>query len=149
VVLEAAKALEAANATGDAQKIRAAMAALDAALRGQAQAAAEVASQDKAAKEHQQAMAAAAPADATVDAAQRDGNPTVPPKLRGTLLPKPHRPPRPSRRPKPVVAMRGDDRPGMKKAEPAQPAPWRQVWRPQGRARRRPWRHGQQVRAAP
>ena len=43
IVLEAATALEAANASGDAQKIRAAMAALDAALRGQAQAAAEVA----------------------------------------------------------------------------------------------------------
>ncbi|MDQ7955222.1 MAG: DUF349 domain-containing protein [Rhodocyclaceae bacterium] len=34
-VLEASKALEAANGTGDAQKIRAAMAALEAALRGQ------------------------------------------------------------------------------------------------------------------
>ena len=42
-VLEASKALEAANATGDAQKIKAAMAALEAALRGQAQAAAAVA----------------------------------------------------------------------------------------------------------
>ena len=38
-VLEAAKVLEAANASGDAQRIRAAMAGLDAALRGQAQAA--------------------------------------------------------------------------------------------------------------
>ena len=37
-VLDASKALEAANASGDAQKIRAAMAALEAALRGQAQA---------------------------------------------------------------------------------------------------------------
>ena len=43
VVLEASKALETANATGDAQKIKAAMAALDAALHGQAQAAAAVA----------------------------------------------------------------------------------------------------------
>ncbi len=42
-VLDASKALEAANATGDAQKIKAAMAALEAALRGQAQAAAAVA----------------------------------------------------------------------------------------------------------
>ena len=41
-VLEASRALEAANATGDAQKIKAAMAALEAALRGQAQAAAAV-----------------------------------------------------------------------------------------------------------
>jgi regulator of protease activity HflC (stomatin/prohibitin superfamily) len=39
VVLEASKALEAANARGDAQQIRTAMQALEAALRGQAQAA--------------------------------------------------------------------------------------------------------------
>ncbi|RYY59373.1 MAG: DUF349 domain-containing protein, partial [Comamonadaceae bacterium] len=43
MVLEASKALEAANATGDAQKIKAAMAALEAALHGQAQAQAAVA----------------------------------------------------------------------------------------------------------
>nr|MBA3773864.1 DUF349 domain-containing protein [Ramlibacter sp.] len=43
MVLEASKALESANATGDAQKIKSAMAALEAALRGQAQAAAAVA----------------------------------------------------------------------------------------------------------
>eukprot|EP01030_Chromulinospumella_sphaerica_P009641 gene9641-9451_t len=39
VVVDASKALEAANATGDAQQIRSAMQALEAALRGQAQAA--------------------------------------------------------------------------------------------------------------
>ncbi|MBY0412311.1 MAG: DUF349 domain-containing protein, partial [Burkholderiaceae bacterium] len=43
LVLEASKALEAANAAADAQKIRAAMQALEAALRGQAQAAQAVA----------------------------------------------------------------------------------------------------------
>ncbi len=37
-VLDASKALDAANSSGDAQRIRAAMAALDAALHGQAQA---------------------------------------------------------------------------------------------------------------
>jgi ATP-dependent RNA helicase SUPV3L1/SUV3 len=42
VVLDAAKALEAANASGDAQKIRSAMNALEAALHGQAQAKAVV-----------------------------------------------------------------------------------------------------------
>ena len=42
VVLDAAKALEAANASGDAQKIRSAMNALEAALHGQAQAQAVV-----------------------------------------------------------------------------------------------------------
>jgi nucleotidyltransferase/DNA polymerase involved in DNA repair len=54
VVLDAAKALEAANASGDAQKIRAAMAALDAALRGQAQAAAVVAQMAPTAEENEQ-----------------------------------------------------------------------------------------------
>src|SRR4051812_40920542 len=56
VVLEASKALEAANAGGDANKIRAAMAALDAALKGQALAQADKARAD--------AQAADAPADA-------------------------------------------------------------------------------------
>src|SRR4051794_33030358 len=59
-VLEASKALEAANATGDAQKIRSAMAALDAALRGQAEARADVAAanQDDAASAAQAAASA-------------------------------------------------------------------------------------------
>lgn len=122
-VLDASKALEAANATGDAQKIRAAMAALDAALRGQAQAAAEVASQDKAAKEHKQAMADAAPAATDEAAGDRAGETATD----GTQAGAAQEPaeaaapaPAPKPAPKPVVAMRGDDRPGMKKAEPAQ-----------------------------
>lgn len=81
-VLEASKALEAANASGDAQQIRAAMTALDAALHSQAQA------QESAAKTE------AAPAADTEAAAK----PAVS---------------------KPVVAVRGDDRPGMKKEAPA------------------------------
>ncbi len=122
-VLDASKALEAANATGDAQKIRAAMAALDAALRGQAQAAAEVASQDKAAKEHKQAMADAALAATDEAAGDRAGETATD----GTQAGAAQEPaeaaapaPAPKPAPKPVVAMRGDDRPGMKKAEPAQ-----------------------------
>src|SRR5450830_1229423 len=86
VVLDAAKALEAANASGDAQKIRAAMAALDAALRGQAQA--------------QQAVAAA---EAVAEQAEAPAEEA----------------PKPAPAPRKVVAVRGDDRPGMKKAEPA------------------------------
>jgi len=139
VVLEASKALDAANASGDAQKIRAAMARLEAAVRGEAvapapaapasdgpaqgatgvvapgQAAAEFAegaqqagapAEDTAAQE-----AAAPPADLVapadgVDAeAPREEAPAAP-----AAAPKPA--------PKPVVAVRGDDRPGMKKAEP-------------------------------
>ena len=131
-VLDAAKALDAANATGDAQKIRAAIAGLEAALRGQAQAQAEVAA-DKVAAEAQTAAQAEANAAAPVaevselneapahaesaqdapesEAAESSGESEV------AAAPAPVEPPKPAR--KPVVAMRGDDRPGMKKAEPA------------------------------
>lgn len=129
VVLDAAKALEAANAGGDAQKIRTAMAALDAALRGQAQAAAEVARTAPTAQESE-AKAAQAQADnekiATENIAS-EGDGTAPttdnPAMEGgeapadapvTAVAAP-----PKATPKPVVAMRGDDRPGMKKAAPA------------------------------
>ncbi len=112
-VLDASRALEAANATGDAQKIRAAMAALDAALRGQALAAAEVASQDKAANEHKQALA-----DASTTAVPAAAEPAPAEGAGETPAPAAAAAPKPA--PRPVVAMRGDDRPGMKKSEPAQ-----------------------------
>ncbi|HSV47822.1 MAG TPA: DUF349 domain-containing protein, partial [Ramlibacter sp.] len=126
-VLDASKALEAANAAGDAQKIRAAMAALEAALRGQAQAAAAVAAAGPAAAE-QAAFAApqdepaadaaadgaSGPADATGDAADSAAAdaPADEPAAPAAPAPKPA---------KPVIAMRGDDRPGMKKTEPVVP----------------------------
>jgi hypothetical protein len=113
-VLDASKALEAANATGDAQKIKSAMAALDAALHGQAQAAAAVQAAGPAlvAPAIEAPAGDAAPAECapeTSDAqAPAEGEPTA------------EAPPPPAKpKPKPVVAMRGDDRPGMKKAEPA------------------------------
>ena len=118
-VLEASRALESANASGDMQKIKAAMAALEAALRGQAQAAA--------------AVQAAGPAMASPTAPAQEGvaeNPTgadavaaepAPAAAEETSSPTedaaaPPAAPKPV--PKPVVAMRGDDRPGMKKTEP-------------------------------
>jgi hypothetical protein len=139
-VLDASKALDSANASGDAAKIRAAMAGLDAALRGQAlqaQAAQAVqspvtaATSSTAALVHPQAVAEAqgaeasdpavaatqAPADeqasdaATADAAQAGpDSDSVPPEEPAAPLvaPKPA---------KPVVAVRGDDRPGQKRAE--------------------------------
>ena len=104
-VLDAAKALEAANAGGDAQQLRAAMQALEAALRGQAQAAA--AAQESASPE--QAAPAAVPAAEPAEAAEGDA----------VDVPVPPPAPRPAARP--VVAVRGDDRPGMKKDAPAAP----------------------------
>ena len=131
MVLEAAKLLEAANASGDAQKIRAAMAALDGALRGQARAqgvvqsaSAVAAAGDKPPSEVPGAAGAAsapapdaAPADAA-DAADAAAPSTAdePP----AAAPPPPPPAKPA--PRPVVAMRGDDRPGMKKSEPSVPA---------------------------
>ena len=87
-VLEASQQLEAANAEGDAQKIRTALEALEALLR--AAPAAEAA---------QPAAAAAAPVAVAAD--------------------------------RPVKAVRGDDRPGMRKEAPAAAAPGRKPGRPE------------------
>ena len=118
VVLDAAKALEAANASGDANKIRLAMAALDAALKGQAQAQADVRDagvQESAAKaavesaisEPNQALA---PEDTVQSAIENEAmSPVVAEPVAKAV-------------PKPVVAARGDDRPGTRKEAPAAPA---------------------------
>jgi ATP-dependent RNA helicase SUPV3L1/SUV3 len=125
VVLEAAKTLEAANASGDAQKIRSAMSALDAALRGQAQAQAAVAAasegatqaatlsapataQDSAKSEAAEQSVADAPASADDAAPATTADAPAPAPAASAAAPR-----------KPVVAVRGDDRPGMRKAEPA------------------------------
>jgi hypothetical protein len=116
LVLDAAKALEAANQAGDAQRIRSAMNALDAALRGQAQAKAAVA---VAATELGSVVAAvesgqdAATGAQAVDAGDGDAAPEAQTPAEPAAAPKPA--------PKPVIAVRGDDRPGMKKTEPAPP----------------------------
>jgi hypothetical protein len=109
VVLDAARALDAANAGGDAQAIRSAMSTLDAALRGQAQAQAAV-----------QALAVPVPevaAQATSAEPSADGDVEAPAE------PQPEAAEKPAAKPlvKPVVAVRGDDRPGMKKTEPVMP----------------------------
>jgi predicted secreted protein len=85
MVLDASNDLKAANASGDVQKIKAAMAALDAALKGQAKANAEV------------IVAPKAPSAETAE------------PVKPVDAPKPARP---------LVAMRGDDRPGQKKSVP-------------------------------
>lgn len=128
VVLDAAKALEAANASGDAQAIRAAMAALEAALQGQALARAEVTA---AGAQEQAAQSAAAEASnmpltpvdsaqaATESIANSDAEGAAPTEAlaqEAVAAPAAAKP-----APKPVVAVRGDDRPGMKKETPAAP----------------------------
>lgn len=117
VVLEASKALEAANASGDAQRIRAAMQALEAALRGQAQAAEAVATAQKDAQAHSEAQAGALPVAAEGGAGESaetpDGGEVAEVATPAPAAPKPAA--------RPVVAVRGDDRPGMKKDAPAAP----------------------------
>lgn len=136
MVLDAAKALEIANAAGDAQAIRAAMAALDAALHGQAQAQADVkaaGAQETAAKSAAQAsdvnpvldentpVAAVDTAQAAIinvaeeGASEGAGLDTPAVALAPVVTPKPS---------KPVIAVRGDDRPGMKKETPAPAGKW-------------------------
>jgi ATP-dependent RNA helicase SUPV3L1/SUV3 len=122
-VLQAAKAVEAANASGDAQAIRAALAALEAALHGQAQAQQEVKAAgltEQAAKavvqtgefESNDAVAPVDEAQAAIEMVANEAPAVAAPEL--PVTPKPV--------PKPVVAVRGDDRPGMKKDAPAAPA---------------------------
>uniref|UniRef100_UPI0025E1E147 DUF349 domain-containing protein n=1 Tax=uncultured Xylophilus sp. TaxID=296832 RepID=UPI0025E1E147 len=123
IVLDASKALEAANAGGDAQKIRAAMSALEAALRGQAAAVAAAAAAP--ANDEKQTPASAAPAqDATESGAEGAATAAAegdaPAAAADAAAPAPA-PVAPPPAPKRVVAVRGDDRPGMKKDAPAVP----------------------------
>lgn len=98
LVLDAAKALEAANAGGDAQQIRAAMQALQDAIRGQAAAAA--AEQAKPAAQAAELATETATEQSTEESAEAA-------------------PAKPAAAPKKIVAVRGDDRPGMVKATQA------------------------------
>ncbi|WP_326536518.1 DUF349 domain-containing protein [Pseudorhodoferax sp.] len=108
-VLEASRALEAANASGDAQKIRAAIAALETATRGQAAAQAATA-----------AAAAAAPATPAAQQAEPAGAEAAADGDAPADAPAAAEAPAPAPVPrKPVVAMRGDDRPGMQRSQPA------------------------------
>ncbi|MFM7025491.1 MAG: DUF349 domain-containing protein [Limnohabitans sp.] len=97
-VLDASRALEAANASGEAQRIREAMAALDAAQAFQIQAAADT------------VATTAEPAPQSSGASESIAS-------EGSSEAEPE--PAPTARPaRPVVAVRGDDRPGQKKTEP-------------------------------
>ncbi len=119
LVLDAAKALEAANQSGDAQRIRTAMNALDAALRGQAQAKAAV---QVAATEVDTAVAAVQSGQTASDvpagaADVADGETSDESAAAAEPVAEPAPAPKPVA--KPVIAVRGDDRPGMRKTEPA------------------------------
>ena len=123
MVLDASNDLKAANASGDVQKIKAAMASLDAALKGQAKANAEVIVAPKAVEISAPDAAQAAPESATAEtdsdettAAESNAVETDSPSAETAEPVKPVEAPKPAR---PLVAMRGDDRPGQKKSVPA------------------------------
>ncbi len=102
-VLEASKALELANASGDAQQIRAAMQALQLAIRGQAAA----------------QTAAVGSAETVVAPVVVSGEETQTSEVESSTSAAETS--QPVAAPKKLVAMRGDDRPGMQKAAPVQP----------------------------
>lgn len=121
-VLEAAQALEVANASGDAARIRAAMAALDAALQAQAQAAdsgpvvaAEAAPSAPPAERSEPTPTGPAEDGAVAEASEHSETTAAAAAPRSV---------------RPVVAVRGDDRPGQKKAEPANARTGRRDTRP-------------------
>ena len=115
-VLDAARALDAANASGNAQAIRAAMAALEAALMGQAQAQAAVAAAPAPEPATAKEFGMAAP---EVDASQAsESTPELATAPEPATAPDPAPVVAPAVPRKPVVAVRGDDRPGMRKSEP-------------------------------
>ena len=118
-VLDASRALEQASASGDAQRIRAAMNELESALAGRpaavAPAPAPAAVAEKTAPS-EPVEASQAPANETAE----DAGASDEAKVADVAAPaEPVAPAKPAAPPKKLVAMRGDDRPGMKKAEPA------------------------------
>ena len=144
LVLQAAKALESASQRGDAAQIRAAMQALEQATRGhavapvaaaQAQPAEpETAAATSAESGHQPSGADAAESSAnTLDAVATTPDasalaPAAAPEVADSSGPAPATPAPATPAPamaaatvakKPVIAVRGDDRPGQKRAEPA------------------------------
>jgi hypothetical protein len=134
MVVEASKAVAEATASGDAQKIHAAAKALEAVVRGQvpvAKPVADVAPVVVAAAETavpaeaaEPVISAAEEAPVTVEAVQPEAaDETIaeePPVEDAQTEEEPAAAPvLVKAAPKPVVAMRGDDRPGMRKAEPA------------------------------
>jgi ATP-dependent RNA helicase SUPV3L1/SUV3 len=145
LVLEASKALQAANVSGDGQQIRAAMVALEAAIKGQTAAKVVETAAISAENDSKTAVAGVSIAyDAINNAADIDSTVTINSTQGASPVEQveaqemadieadaiadaaevaekapaaPVEPPKPV--PKKVIAARGDDRPGTKKAEPA------------------------------
>lgn len=120
-VLDATQVVEQACASGDAQQIRAAVAALEAALRGQAE---PVPSQPvvekKAATSDPVPVTEPVVESAVAEPSVEEGGAPAASELEAPPPAEEAKPAAPPPAPpKKVVAVRGDDRPGMKKTEPA------------------------------
>ncbi|MDO9147469.1 MAG: DUF349 domain-containing protein [Hydrogenophaga sp.] len=118
-VLDASRALEAASASGDAQQIRVAMAELEAALAGQPAAAPAAKAAAVAAKPQMPDASVSTDAAAPLTPAEADSEPVAAEAASEEQPAEPVVAAAPVAPPKKLVAVRGDDRPGMKKAEPA------------------------------
>jgi ATP-dependent RNA helicase SUPV3L1/SUV3 len=119
-VLDASREVEAASQSGDAQRIRAAMAALEAALAGQVeQRAAPPATAPVPAAPAASGATADTPAEAALNADGDTGAEPAASEVADAGETAPAVAPKPVAPAKKLVAVRGDDRPGMKKTEPA------------------------------
>jgi len=120
-VVDAAKALESATAKGDASAIRAAMQALEQIARGEvvaAPAAAPVASQaDDTPQETTEAAASVETSEQSTETGENTSDAAAEPA--GEVAQEEAAPAKPKAAPRPVVAVRGDDRPGQKRTEAA------------------------------
>ncbi len=140
MVVDAAKAVEAATASGDAQQIHAAAKALEAIVSGKVPVAAPAAAEKAPEAEKTAESAENSPSNeavaqeiraqaateivanetATPEAESTDAVAEATPETATESVPEaaaaPAAPPKPA---KPIVAMRGDDRPGARRAEPA------------------------------
>ena len=126
MVVDAAKAVEAATATGDAQQIHAAAKALEAIVSGKVPvpAAAAAAPAPEATPEPEKTAENAEAGPSNEAPGEEIHAPSAPETIAdepaaealAEAAPAPAAPPKPV---KPIVAMRGDDRPGARRAEPA------------------------------
>ena len=134
LVLDASNALKAANASGDVQQIKSAMAALDAALKGQATAVASgsvvqtknapstplVSESNSASSALTDEAASVEPTDANAPMAAEPSDDSSSDSANEPVVETSQEPAKPAPKPaRPLVAMRGDDRPGQVKSVPA------------------------------
>jgi ATP-dependent RNA helicase SUPV3L1/SUV3 len=129
LVLEASKALQVANASGDGQQIRAAITALEAAIKGQTAAKVVETAAISAENESKTTVASVSIASAAIEKIADKGAKSAETDTEAQETPdadvekaaeEPVKPAEISKpAPKKVIAVRGDDRPGMKKSEPA------------------------------